>query len=154
MNMMKVKSIVTQMGGLHGFKRQQPRLLWPKSGVIIQHFQARQLSELITPELSQTLAGKFTRKKFKVAAIKSDLEFLEDYAFPLPDSLSMSQWQQLMELENRHCKTKYFDIMFTETNMQPLSDEQFQQLLEEDKKLVGPLRLDQRVSDIFFTPKM
>jgi len=116
----------------------------PKS-FLLQH--SRNLSELITPELTQTLAGQVTRKKFRLIAIEKDLQFLEEEGFPLPETISLDQWEQLMLLENTFARNKYFDVMFTENNMEPLKDEQFEKILEDDKSRVGPLRLDQEMID-------
>ena len=93
-------------------------------------------------------AGQVTRKKFRLIAIEKDLQFLEEEGFPLPETISLDQWEQLMLLENTFARNKYFDVMFTENNLEPLKDEQFEKILEDDKSRVGPLRLDQEVRQL------
>jgi len=142
--MMKFKSVLKNSLAL---TRQRQNLFLPTQTTFQCILQARGLSELITPELTETLAGKFTRKKFKLLAIEDDLRFFERENFPLPESLSLDQWQQLMQLENRVFRNKYFDLMFAENEMQPLTNQQFEDLLEADKKFVGTLRIDQEMID-------
>ena len=54
-----------------------------------------------------------------------------------------------MLLENTFARNKYFDVMFTENNLEPLKDEQFEKILEDDKSRIGPLRLDQEVRQLW-----
>ena len=98
-------------------------------------------------------AGQVTRKKFRLIAIEKDLQFLEEEGFPLPETISLDQWEQLMLLENTFARNKYFDVMFTENNLEPLKDEQFEKILEDDKSRVGPLRLDQEVRQLWLFAK-
>ena len=53
-----------------------------------------------------------------------------------------------MLLENTFARNKYFDVMFTENNLEPLKDEQFEKILEDDQSRIGPLRLDQEVRQL------
>ena len=94
-------------------------------------------------------AGQVTRKKFRLIAIEKDLQYLEEEGFPLPETISLDQWEQLMLLENTFARNKYFDVMFTENNLEPLKDEQFEKILEDDKSRIGPLRLDQEVRQLW-----
>ena len=94
-------------------------------------------------------AGQVTRKKFRLIAIEKDLQFLEEEGFPLPETISLDQWEQLMLLENTFARNKYFDVMLTENNLEPLKDEQFEKILEDDKSRIGPLRLDQEVRQLW-----
>ena len=107
----------------------------------------RGLSETLTDEMKVKLAGKYTRKKFRLAAIADELKFLEKTEFPLPAALSEEQWQQLMRFEDRMTRVHYFDALHT--TGQPVTDAKFEELLQQDQTLSGPLVLDPKMVDDF-----
>ena len=58
------------------------------------------LLESLTPDLCQKLTGKVTSKRFKLKSIQSSLEKLYKKGFPLPDSLTLEQWNNLMQFNS------------------------------------------------------
>jgi len=116
------------------------------TSTLLLHQPVRMLSEALTPEKRHELAGKFTRKKFKLAALHKELEFLEDKKFPLPESLSDDQWKQIMQFDHRKSRILYLDEFFM-SDQKTCSEERFKELLAQDQDFNGPLRMEQEIWD-------
>lgn len=74
-------------------------------GTIVDSLQP--LIESITPEITEHLVGKFTSKKFKFKSIQSELSFLYKKGFPMPESLTLEQWEVMMKINSKESRTYY-----------------------------------------------
>ena len=65
------------------------------------------LIDSITPEITEQLVGKFTSRKFKLKSIQSELSFLYKKGFPLPESLTLDQWEVMMRINSKESRMYY-----------------------------------------------
>ena len=86
------------------------RLIEPSSPESVEE-QKYLLLDSLTPEFCEQLTGKITSKRFKLKSIQRDLEKLYIRGFPLPDSLTEEQWNNLMEFNSSILRVYYLVII-------------------------------------------
>jgi hypothetical protein len=69
--------------------------------------KAKKLLDALTPEFCQDLADNKTSKKFKLKSIQEELERLYLKEFPLPEALTVEQWNILMEFNSPDLRIFY-----------------------------------------------
>ncbi len=102
------------------------------------------LSDALTNDLRKELVGNATTKKFRLKEIESNLLYWEELNYPMPDSLTVDQWKQLLSYQGFFARLYYLDAVNDGQDQDP---EVLKCLADIDSDTFGPMKVDQEVLD-------
>ena len=88
------------------------------------------LSQLEDAKTTEKLVKNITARKFKLKSIRQDIEYLRARKFPLPESLSDSQWEKLIRFEHHESRTLYLDSVQRDSE-----ESEYEAILRKDEEL-------------------
>ena len=74
------------------------------------------------------------------------MRFLESKDFPLPDSMTEAQYQQILKYETKRGQTLYLDAI---VEGQDQNEEALEKIMTEEKSLFQPLQVDPEILEEF-----
>jgi hypothetical protein len=103
----------------------------------------------LTPEFKAELVGNATTRSFRLIELEENLTWFFGLDYPIPETLTISQWKQLLTFQCKQSRLYYLDaIVDGKENDQALLD----QLLEIDSTIYAPLTISQ-VNNYYFYPR-
>ena len=97
-----------------------------------------ELEEQLTPEFIEKLVQDDKMKYYRLEHIRMELSYIHSKGFPVPKTLSIEDWNQLLKYENTKVIVMYLDAILDEKNIQ--TDEEFLKELDKiDSETYAPL---------------
>ena len=97
-----------------------------------------ELEEQLTPEFIEKLVQDDKMKYYRLEHIRMELSYIHSKGFPVPKTLSIEDWNQLLKYENTKVIVMYLDAILDEKNIQ--TDEEFLKELDKiDSDTYAPL---------------
>ena len=98
-----------------------------------------ELEDQLTPEFMEKLLQDDKMKYYRLEHVRRTLLYIHSKGFPVPKTLSIEDWSQLLKYENTKVITMYLDAILDEKNIQ--SDQQFLNELDKiDAETYAPLK--------------
>ncbi|XP_040579505.1 mitochondrial ribonuclease P protein 1 homolog [Lepeophtheirus salmonis] len=70
--------------------------------------KSHSLISSINPDLRKKITGESTSRRFRLESLKQHLSTLDHHEFPLPKSLSVKEWETLLDLKSFRARVEFF----------------------------------------------
>ena len=96
----------------------------------------------LSDETIEKITEGFAVRKLRLHAISNSMKFLESKGFPLPDSMTEAQYEQILKYETKRGQTLYLDAI---VEGQDQNEEALAKIMTEEKSLFQPLQVDPEI---------
>lgn len=96
----------------------------------------------LSDETIEKITEGFAVRKLRLHVISNSMKFLESKGFPLPDSMTEAQYEQILKYETKMGQTLYLDAI---VEGQDQNEEALKKIMTEEKYLFQPLQVDPEI---------
>ena len=97
---------------------------------------------ILSDETIEKITKGFAVRKLRLHGISNSMNFLESKGFPLPDSMTEAQYEQILKYETKRGQTLYLDAI---VEGQDQNEEALEKIMTEEKSLFQPLKVDPEI---------